>query len=185
MPSELTYQLRFAVPLWLIRVLFDWMPDNRVAIRIRGAIVSAVIGSGHGLTVGRDVTLLSAHRLTIGSDVYLAKGSWVNAIGGVVIEDQVVLAPYVVVSSSNHGFREGSVRFGGAHPAPVHIGRGSWIASHATITAGSIVGKGNLVGANTVVSGTTPDHVVVGGVPGTILGPRRDNPSTIVSKAQA
>jgi acetyltransferase-like isoleucine patch superfamily enzyme len=181
--KELKYQLRYDLPLWAIRVLTNWWPDNRITIHIRGALFSLFIGKcGKNLTVGRDVTLLAVHRLEIGNNVYLAKGTWLNAIGGVEIKDEVMFGPYVVLASSKHGFKNGSARFGGAHPAPVKIGRGSWLGAHAVVTEGVTIGSGNLIGANAVVTKNTPDNVFVAGVPARVIAERKDNPSEIRSK---
>lgn len=181
--AEALYQLRFGLPLWLLQLLMAWLPDAGPFIRLRGALIALVLpGRPPRLMMGRDVTLLSVHKLSIGRSVYLAKGTWLNAVGGLTIEDEVFTAPYVVIATSKHGFKEGSVAGGGAHPAPVRIGRGTWLAAHVVITAGVEVGAGNLVAANAVVVETTPDNVIVGGVPARVLGPRIDDPSNILGK---
>jgi maltose O-acetyltransferase len=111
-------------------------------------------------------------RIKIGNNVYIATGCWIDGIGGLTIEDEVELSPFVVVTTSSHCFKDNSVRFGGARTAPVHIGKGSWLASHATIAAGcSGVGTGCIVGANAVVSKDIPDNVFAVGVPARVVGP--------------
>ena len=181
--KEIIYQSRYSLPIWIIQVITAWLPDISVFIRLRGLLVSFFLpGQPRGLTLGRDVTLLAINRLTIGRGVYIAKGSWINAIGGITFEDEVVLAPYVVISSNNHGFKDGSVKRGGAHPGPIKIGFGTWIASHAVIAANVVVGKGNLVAANSVVTKSTPDNSVQAGVPAKHIKTRVDNPSSINSK---
>jgi acetyltransferase-like isoleucine patch superfamily enzyme len=182
---EIQYQIRYALPLWLISILSCWWPDNRITIRARGVLISLVLPDcGKNLTLGRDVTLLAADRLSVGDHVYLAKGTWINAIGGVKLGDEVVTSPYVIIASSNHGFRDGSVRFGGAHPAKISVGKGSWIGSHAVVTAGVAIGSGNLIGANAVVTKSTEDNAFVGGIPARIIGERIDNPGNIHSRSQ-
>lgn len=134
---------RYDWPLGLVWILTNWWPDIGPVPEIRGKFFSYFIGRcGKNFAVGRDVTLLAVDRLIIGDNVYLAKGTWLNAFGRVEIEDEVITAPYVVIASSHHGFKNGSCRFGGTHPAPVKIGRGSWVGSHAVITAGVTIGKG-------------------------------------------
>jgi len=183
--DEILQQLRWAIPVWLVNLLTSWLPDNRISIRIRGWCLTPFIGCcGCNLTVARDVTLLNTSRLQVGDNCYFAKGTWINAMGGVVIEDEVITSPYVVIASSNHGFRDGSVRFGGAHPAPVRIGRGSWLASHCVVTAGIEIGPGCLVGANAVVVNNAPGDSIVGGVPAKKIKDRVDNPSDVVRKYQ-
>ena len=180
--SEIFYQLRYGLPLWFLSMITAWLPDMGPIIRMRGLLVSLFLpGRPKRLTLGRDVTLLCADRIFVGNDVYAAKGVWLNGIGGLTIQDQVVIGPYVVISSTNHGFRDGSVRFGGGHPAPIKIGTGTWLASHVVVAAGVIIGPGNLIAANSVVTKSTPPHSVIGGVPAKYLGVRRDNPSSILS----
>lgn len=181
--KELSYQIRYALPIWAITILTNFLPDNGLAIRLRGFLISLFLpGRPKRLLIGRDVTLLSINRLKLGNHVYIAKGCWINAVGGIAFEDEVVLAPYVVMSSNNHGFKDGSVQRGGAHPAPIKIGFGTWIAAHSVIAAGVEVGKGNLVAANSVVTKSTANNVVVAGVPAKVIKDRVDNPSTITSK---
>jgi len=180
---EIFYQLRFALPVWFLSTLFAWLPDSGPAVRLRGLVVSlALPGRPKRLALGRDVTLLSIDRLKIGNCVYLAKGCWLNAIGGLELEDEVVLAPYVVISTNNHGFRDGSVQRGGAHPAPVRIGFGSWLAAHSVVTAGTSLGKGTLLAANSVATKSFTENSILAGVPAEIIKVRVDNPSLIVSK---
>lgn len=181
--SEVKYQVRFGLPIWFISVLCCWFPDASPFIKLRGILFSLFLpGRPKNLTVGRDVTLLCVDRLRLGSDVYLAKGTWINAIGGIYIADEVVIAPYVVMSSNNHGFKNGSVKQGGAHPAPIHVGHGTWLAAHTVIAAGVCVGSGNLIAANSVVTKNTESDSVYAGVPAVKIKERTDNPSSITSK---
>lgn len=180
---EIKYQVIYALPIWFFTIVFGWLPDVGPIIRLRGWVISLFLpGRPKKLLLGRDVTLLSIDRLRLGDFVYIAKGCWLNAIGGLVLEDEVVLAPYVVISSNNHGFKNGSVQQGGAHPAAVKISFGSWLAAHSVITAGVTIGRGNIVAANSVVTKDTPDDVLVAGVPAVVVKKRVDNPSNISSK---
>jgi acetyltransferase-like isoleucine patch superfamily enzyme len=182
-PREAIYQIRYGLPIWLVQLLTSHLPDNRIAISVRGYLVARFLPHRpKGFKLGRDVTLLSCNRLLIGSNVYIAKGCWLNAIGSITIDDEVVLAPYVVISSTNHGFKGGSVYRGGAHPAPVKIGKGTWIAAHVAITAGVEVGAGVIIASNAAVTQLIPDNEIHGGVPARYIAKRYDNPSEIQSK---
>ena len=180
MSRQLKYQLRHALPLWLVGLLFGWLPDNRVCLRLRGALVARCLGGcGKRLSVGRDVTIGGADRLRVGNDVYFAKGTWINASGNVSIGDEVMFGPYVVVASTNHGFEDGSAFRGGVWLAPIDVGAGSWVGAHVLLAAGAKVGRGVLVAGNAVVTGEFPDHVVIGGIPARVIKQREDNPSPI------
>ena len=181
--QEIRHQLRWAVPMRMVGVLTDWMPDNRVTIRLRGRLASLFIKDcGKNFQMGSQVTLLNPHELRVGDDVYVARGGWLNAMGGLELQDEVVLGPYVVISTLQHVFKDGSVRFGGSTAAPVSIGRGSWLAAHVSVKCGTRVGRGNLVAANACVVKDTPDNVVVGGVPARVLGENRDGEAEFQSR---
>lgn len=174
---------RYDLPLWFVWLISNWWPDLGPVPNFRGKLFSPFIGKcGKKFAVGRDVTLLAVDRLVVGDNVYLAKGTWLNAFGGVTLEDEIITGPYVVIASSNHGFKDGSCRFGGTHPAPIRIGKGSWIGSHAVITAGVTIGKGNLIGANAVVTKDTGGNMFVGGIPAREICERKDNPSEVKTR---
>lgn len=178
--GELTYQLRYALPLWLFGLLTDWWPDNRITIRIRGALCSPFFKTcGQGLTLARRVTFLNIHGIEIGDDVYIATGAWIDGIGGVKIGDGVQISPYVVITSSTHCFKDGSVASGGSRRGPVAIGKGSWIASHVVIAAGTTIGQGCLIAGNAAVAGDVPDHMMAGGVPAKAIGPVPELPADV------
>ena len=169
--NNIWVQLRWTLPYFLIIFMTSWMPDNKYSIKIRGKLASYFIKNcGKNFQLGRDVTLLNTYNLKIGDNVYIAKGSWMNAMGGIEIEDEVVIAPYVVISSLTHIYKDNSVRFGGSAAAPVKIGRGTWLAAHTSIKSGVSVGRGNLVAANAFVAKDTPDNVICGGVPAKLIG---------------
>jgi acetyltransferase-like isoleucine patch superfamily enzyme len=177
---EVRYQCRYVLPLWFMQVLTNWLPENRVSIRLRGAMVGLFLGRcGRNLTLARDVTFLNPHGIRMGDDVYIATGCWLDGIGGLTIDDQVQISPYVVITTSSHCFKNNSVRFGGSRIAPVHIGKGSWIASHATIVSGCSLGSGIIIGSNAVVTKDIPDNVFAGGVPARVIGPRVDREPTV------
>lgn len=183
MVDNLVYQLRGPLPIWVVGLVTNWWPENSQVCRVRGALVRPWLGScGKRFALGKDVTLNTPDRLRIGNDCYLARGGWVQALGEVTLEDEVVCGPYVVIASTNHGFVNGSTVGGGTHAAPVRIGRGTWLGAHAIVTAGVSIGKGNLIAAGAVVTCDTPDNVIVGGVPARVLAQRVDNPSAIRSR---
>jgi len=181
--KEIAYQCRYAIPLWFVQFLTNWLPENRVSTRIRGALVAPFMGKcGRKLQLARYVTFLNSSGIKIGSNVYIATGCWVDGIGGLTIEDEVKVSPFVVITTSSHCFKDNSVRFGGARALPTRIGRGSWLASHVVVAAGVSIGSGTIVGANAVVSGDLPDNVFAGGVPAKVIGPRVDKEPNLFSR---
>lgn len=183
--NEFYLQFRYNIPIFLAGFCTSWMPDNRISIRLRGFFYSFFIKScGKNFTVGRDVTLLNPYNLYIGDNVYIAKGCWLNAMGGISLDNEVVLGPYVVMSSLQHTFKNYSVQQGGSIAGPINIGRGTWIASHASVKCNVSVGRGNLIAANTFVNSNTPDYKIIGGVPGRVIGDVKNGGQAFYTRKQ-
>lgn len=175
--NEIRYQIRYALPIWLIGLATAWLPENRVSQRIRGRLMELILTTNGGLRVAARVVLVNVREISLGRGVYLGPGVWINGLGGVTIEDGAMLGPYVCIASTEHGFRDGSVSGGGTHVAPVSIGRGSWLGAHAVVAPGVAIGHGNVVAANAVVTKNSPANVRLAGVPAREIGVRTDNPS--------
>ncbi|MHB9070729.1 MAG: acyltransferase [Sedimentisphaerales bacterium] len=181
--KQILYQFRYILPLWLMQILTNWLPENRITIRLRGILAKPFLGKcGKNLQLAKNITFLNPHGITIGDNVYMATGCWIDGIGGLKIDDEVELSPFVVITTSSHCFKDNSVRFGGSRTAPVHIGKGSWIASHATIVSGCSVGSGTIIGSNAVVTKDIPDNVFAGGLPAKVIGPRIDREPTVFTR---
>jgi hypothetical protein len=59
--KEIAYQFRYALPLWFVQLLTNWLPENRITIRIRGALVAPFLGKcGRNLRLARYVTFLNS-----------------------------------------------------------------------------------------------------------------------------
>ena len=183
MLKQILYQCRYTLPLWFVQLLTNWLPENRITIRIRGSLVASFLGKcGKNFQVARDVTFLNSYGIKVGDNVYIATGCWIDGIGGLTIEDEVELSPFVVITTSTHCFKDNSVRFGGSRTTPVRIGKGSWIASHATVVSGCKVGSGCIIGSNAVVTKDIPDNVFAAGVSAKVIGPRTDKEPNIFSR---
>lgn len=167
---ELVYQLRYALPVWFLGVLTNWWPMNRVTMRIRGVLYRPFFGEcGPGLQLASDVRIINSHRMRLGSNVYIGHGTWLNGMGELAIEDEVVIGPYVVISTLSHRRQNGSFRFGGSTAAPVRLGRGCWLGAHVSVKCGVQIGRGCSVGANAMVTKDLPDDSFAGGVPARCL----------------
>ncbi len=169
---EIAYHLRWSLPLWLVQLATGWLPENRLTIRLRGLLAKPFIGRcGRRLRLARGVSLLATSELSVGDDVYIARDCFLNCTGGIVLEDGVVLGPFVVLSTMQQVFEGGAVSPGGCIVRPIRIGRGSWLAAHAVVRCGVRVGAGVAVAANSAVISDLGDHVLVAGVPAKVVGP--------------
>ncbi len=183
--NQIKLQFRYILPLWFVCFITSWLPDNRFSIRLRGMLASPFFKKcGKNLELGRDLTLLNSYNISIGDNVYIAKGCWLNGLGELSIEDEVVMAPYVVISTMQHVFKNNSVRFGGSIPGKVLIGKGTWLASHATVKCGVEIGKGCLIASNSAVVKDVESYSIAGGVPAKFLKDNKDGDQSFNSREE-
>ncbi len=146
------------------------LSDVTIMLRFRGWLVRPCFSAcGKRFQIASGVRINFTTRMTIGDDVYIAPGCWINAHGGVSLDDQVMLGPYTVVVTTEHQRTNGSYRFGHTQSLPIQIGRGSWTAAHVVVIKGVRIGRGVLVAAGAVVTKNLPDNCIAGGVPARVL----------------
>tara|TARA_B110000467_G_scaffold163795_1_gene190759 strand:- start:3978 stop:4496 length:519 start_codon:yes stop_codon:yes gene_type:complete len=161
---------RYDLPMHFVLMITNWLPDNVIFIRLRGRMASPFFKEcGKSLGLGRNISFYNPSNISIGSDVYIAFGNWFNAPEKIFIEDEVIFGPQSVITSSNHTKNEGSFRYGIPQLKPIYIQRGVWVSANCTITAGSKIGSGSLIAANSVVRKIIPDNSLYGGVPGKVI----------------
>jgi acetyltransferase-like isoleucine patch superfamily enzyme len=165
--------IRIATYCWFVFVMkfTGCLPDFKAVMRLRGFLVRpCFLRCGKAFEIASNAMIVYTSRVSIGDNVYIAYGSWVQGVGGVTIDDEVMLAPYSVLASSNHTQINGSYRFGEGVHEPIHICRGAWVGAHTVVTAGVTVGTGAVCAAGSVITKDVPDHSTVGGVPAKIIG---------------
>jgi acetyltransferase-like isoleucine patch superfamily enzyme len=168
-------EMRVLQYLWFHFITFAtaWLPDLQPVLRLLGFLLQPSFKScGRNLQVARHVNINFSSRMEIGSDVFVATGCWLQARGGIVLEDEVQLGPYAVLVTGDHTQIDGSYRFGPSNLAPIRICKGSWIAAHATVTKGVLIGRGTLLAANSVATRDIPPFAMAGGVPARVFQKR-------------
>ena len=105
--------------------------------------------------------------IRIGKNVFINAGAMFTDLGGITLEDNVLLAPRVSILTVNHP--ENPAKRRGLILKPVTIKKNAWIGAGATILPGVTVGENAIVAAGAVVSRDVPANTVVGGIPAKIL----------------
>jgi maltose O-acetyltransferase len=159
----------------LVMLFTFWMGDITPILKLRGLLLRPAFKKcGRNLQVASGTIINWSSNITIGNDVFIANYCWLNGVGGLKIDDEAMLGPFVVVVTGDHVFKDGSARFSGGVRAPVKLEKGCWIASHSVITRGVTVGAGALVAANAVVTKNVNSGMIWGGVPARELGPVKE-----------
>ena len=99
----------------------------------------------------------------IGKNVFINFDCIFLDLGGITIEDGVMLAPRVSLLSEGHPLPP--KERGNLVPGKIHLKEGAWIGSGATILPGVTIGKNAVVAAGAVVSKDVPDNTIVAGIP--------------------
>lgn len=114
-------------------------------------------------------------KVEIGRHSHVGNNSVLSAHSSVItLGDNVMIAPNVVMVAFDHGFSRLDIPMVDQplEGAPIVVEDDVWIAANCTITAGVRLGKGCIVGANSVVTKDVPPYAIVGGVPGRVIGSR-------------
>lgn len=53
--------------------------------------------------------LISSANVKVGENVYIVHGYWIQGVGGVTIDDEIMQGPFTVVPSTNHAVGEGAI----------------------------------------------------------------------------
>lgn len=164
--------LASGLPLRTLEIFGQAFPENAAGCRVRGALYRPFLKRcGRNFQVGLMAKLEHLEGIEVGNDVYVGHGSWLSGLrGGLVLEDEVMLGPFVRMISSNHTFENGSARFAPGQGGKIVIGRGTWIASGVAVLAGVNVGPSCLLAAGCVVTKDLEEGTVAGGVPARPIG---------------
>ena len=105
--------------------------------------------------------------IRIGKNVFINSGAIFTDLGGITLEDNVLIAPRVNILTVNHPENPAERR--GVILKPVVIKKNAWIGAGATILPGVTVGENAIVAAGAVVSKDVPANAIVGGIPAKVL----------------
>lgn len=103
----------------------------------------------------------------IGKNVFINHGCSFLDLGGITIEDQVLIGPQVKLVTENHPLDPATRK--GLITKPILIKRNAWIGAGATILPGVTVGENAVVAAGSVVTKDVAANTVVGGIPAKLI----------------
>jgi acetyltransferase-like isoleucine patch superfamily enzyme len=176
-------------------VRFDASVEWRISGSVRagedvhvgpGSVVQAgpqaVVTLGNGVWLGRDCEISAGDRIEIGDRTSLQHRTQIH--GDVVIGAGCVGAANLYVSSGEHSFRDSPhlpIRVQDFHRArrpaadrnrPVVIGDDCWLGINVVVMPGITIGRGCVVGSNSVVTRDLAPYTIAAGAPARPLGQR-------------
>ncbi|WP_350274529.1 acyltransferase [Kribbella sp. HUAS MG21] len=147
-----------------------------------GKHLEIVARPGHGrIVLGKwvhlgDETRLRAHEgtLRIGDKVVFARDVTVNCYLDIEIGASTLIADWTYICDFDHKTEDLTlpIKDQGLVKSPVRIGPDCWLATKVTVTRGADIGRGSVIGANSVARGNIPPYSVAAGVPAKVLADR-------------
>lgn len=148
-----------------------WFPNQAVNKALMSVGDYSQILSNSRIQCYMQKNLPTPH-IYIGNHCYLGYYLTILAAADVVIEDWVLMASHIMISTENHGINPESELAYMEQPLTaksVRIGEGSWIGEKVCILPGVTIGKKCIIGASSVVTKTIPDYCIAVGNPAKVI----------------
>lgn len=136
------------------------------------------ISIGSGVTIAYKTWLAAVPltgvancKLVIGNGTSIGHFNHIYATSGIVIGENVLTADKVYIADNLHSYEDVSLPVSKQaikQIKEVYIGDGAWLGENVCII-GSSVGKGCVIGANSVVTKDIPDYCIAVGSPARII----------------
>ncbi|GEO08255.1 DapH/DapD/GlmU-related protein [Segetibacter aerophilus] len=156
------FQLRDAS--FATKKLLVQLNNSSNAVEIRD-LLSQITGS----EIDESVAVFTPLYINYGKNTKIGKNVFINFdcvfldLGGITIEDDVLIAPNVKLLSEGHPINPNDRQ--SLVPGHIHVKKNAWIGAGVTILPGVTIGENAVVAAGAVVSKDVDANSVVGGVP--------------------
>lgn len=135
--------------------------------------VRECLGRITGAKIDESTTVFPPFYTNYGRFIRLGRNIFINHacsfldLGGITIEDDVMIGPRVNIASEGHHVEADKRKT--LVPGAVVVKRNAWIGAAATIMPGVTVGENSVVAAGAVVTRDVPANTVVAGVPAKVV----------------
>ena len=177
--------------MWYIRFI------KRYLLRFINNIIALIVFNTKGRILGAPKHIQGIQNIRIGSRTTIDKGCRLDcyktnfhnpiinigkncligfdctflSTGKLIIEDDVLFASNVFVTTENHGINPllGNYMFQNLDSKDVYIESNCWIGENVTILPGVHIGKWSIIGANSVVTKSIPEYSLAVGNPAKVV----------------
>lgn len=111
-------------------------------------------------------------KIKIGDNCYIGYNNTFLAGGNITLEDGVLMASNILISSENHSINPESPDYYMNQKLscdPIIVGEGTWIGEKVSILSGVTIGKKCVIGAGSIVTKDIPDFSIAVGSPAKVI----------------
>jgi acetyltransferase-like isoleucine patch superfamily enzyme len=120
-----------------------------------------------GTTVRLEFVTFSNAELTIGEGTYINYGTNISATERVSIGRNCAIGQYSIIMDNDHHSMANLAEMGRA--LPIVIEDDVWLGARVIVLRGARIGRGSVIGANSVVKGDIPPYSLAAGMPARVI----------------
>ncbi|MBM7690182.1 acetyltransferase [Enterococcus ureilyticus] len=149
----------------LIMLLNAKYYSNEEVLQYLGRITGQTIDSS--VKISQPFYTDFGKHITFGKDIFINQNVTFVDLGGITIEDQVLIGPGSRLITVNHLISPEKRR--GIKVEAICIKKNAWLGANVTVLPGITIGENSIVAADSTVTKDVPDNVVVVGSPAKIV----------------
>lgn len=149
----------------LIMLLNAKYYSNEEVLQYLGRITGQTIDSS--VKISQPFYTDFGKHITFGKDIFINQNVTFVDLGGITLEDQVLIGPGSRLITVNHLISPEKRR--GIKVEAICIKKNAWLGANVTVLPGITIGENSIVAADSTVTKDVPDNVVVVGSPAKIV----------------
>lgn len=165
---------RWMVYLWgvceMLFVTNPWQISSGLRVRVLRAFGAEI---ARGVVFRPRTRVRFPWKLHIGADSWIGEGVWFHNQDHIYIGHDVVISQETFLTTGSHAHRRDMALI----TRPICIDDGAWITSRCVVLGGTRFGRSSLARPMSIISGSVPANVVIGGHNGEILSSRFPEPA--------
>ena len=156
--------------LFFYNFITIFLPETKF-FRVKTFILKlAKVKLGKNVSICSSTKILGNGKLTIGDNTWIGPQGLIISSSNIFIGSNIDIAPRVYIGTGSHVIDINSENIAGAGISKdVIICDGTWIGVNCTVLPGVYIGKKNIIAAGAIVSKSTEDNTMYGGIPAKII----------------
>ena len=169
---ELLYETVFQTIYWFVKYL-----PAPIGCFLRFLVLKIFMKKIESWKIMEGATFYFPRNISIGKNCFIHDYVAMGGRGEIIIGDHVSLAHSAHVYSEDHEFRKGKYfHLQGMIPNTTILEDDVGCGGGSRILPGAHIGRGTLVGPNSVVTGKVPPSAFMAGIPARVVGWRGEDP---------